>query len=356
MKNDRVIRYYPFTAWLGAILFLGAGIYFNIAFKMNLATTLIVCAVGLILFVFGQFETITVDQNGKTIHIHRRTVIKKTDITIQQDEIATIELDTLTHRDSSRRRSTEYRPVIKKKDGTDIPVRSIYSGNLVSVNNLCSQLRVWLNLNDPEKPQGLVQNLMGSKLELMREGMEQQQEAITGESDDIHETAGIHWQLKTRNTGSSPVSQWTSTDFTDPDHFVYLAQKVHGSANLGGFLSGLTKTLYIQSMAIYGFTDFHAPDMQNGTVYDNINERIDADFGGFGDSVAGLRKIVNSYVIQALSDWAIRHPLKQNGVQMAVLIGPKGVYLATLGLVSQDHLQEMTNLGVELVKSLKSGV
>jgi hypothetical protein len=72
----------------------------------------------------------------------------------------------------------------------------------------------------------------------------------------------------------------------------------------------------------------------------------------FTSDPAGARQILNPWVERPLADWAQKYPLKQgNTNQLAVIFSPQGVYLATMGLVNPEFLQELTALGVELVKA-----
>jgi len=65
-------------------------------------------------------------------------------------------------------------------------------------------------------------------------------------------------------------------------------------------------------------------------------------------------QVLNPWVGMPLAAWAQKYPLKQgNSNQLAVLFCPQGVYVAMMGLVNPEFLQELTALGVALVKAQK---
>lgn len=357
MNQNKVYRSFPVFSVVFALFFIGMGLVI-LANGAGVIVAVVTFLVAAIILLFASVSTVTVAADGSKVAIQNQSIIKKSLVEVNREDIQTVEIESSTHRSTNNHtRTTNFRVVLKKTDGTIVPVQTAFTGDLISNNKLCSDLRKMLNLNDPETPQGIIQNLAGSALEQVRKELETEQETITGDSDTIHETSGVKWQLVTRATGATPVSRWQSADYTLPGHFIYIAQKLHGSKDMGGgFLAGLAKTLYIQSMTVYGITDAHAPGMQNGIIFDQLEARIDPDFGGYGDSVAVFRQVLSIYAIQALENWARKRPLKQGGVQLAVLIGPKGVFVSTLGLVKPDFLQEMTDFGVELVKSLNTAV
>lgn len=358
MNQTKTIRNRPIIQVLIATIFILMGGYTIFQARMGYVMPGIFVVIGLALLLFSSTDTIRADPAAGKLEIESRSMLRRKSTIISVADIRTIEIDSFVqHRTSNNKSSNNYRVVVKKKDGGVIPVQSNYSSNLISANQLCSALRQTLNLNDPEKPQGLIENMAGSQLEMVREGFAKQQEALTGEAGADHETAGVHWKLETRNTGAVVINHWHSADFILPDHFLYIAQKVHGSANLGGILGGLNKALFAQSMTIYGFTDFHAPGLNQGDVIDPLNQRLQADYTAYSDTVLLLDRLLNNYVINALATWAQGHPLKQGSQnQLALLVGPKGLYLAAMGLSTPERLQETTNLGVELVKSFQSGM
>lgn len=357
MDQNKVFRSYPTVAIILALVFIGMGL-FILTTPNGLLISLFTFVIGAVILLTASVSTVTIDPSAGKMEVKNQSILRKSIVEIQNSDLQTIEIESHTTRSvKDHTRSTNFRVIARKKDGSVVPIQSMYGNNLMAVNKFCSELRAALNVNDPETPQGLIQNLAGTQMEKVRQKLEEEQETLTGESDEVHETDGIHWQLITRATGGTPISRWQSADFTLPDHFIYLAQKIHGSKDMsGGFLAGLAKTMYVQSMTIYGITDAHAPGMQNGTIFDSIEARIDPDFGGYGDSISVLRQVINIYAVQALESWARKRPLKQGSVQLAVLIGPKGVFVSTIGLVKPDFLQEMTEFGVELVKSIKTGV
>jgi hypothetical protein len=76
----------------------------------------------------------------------------------------------------------------------------------------------------------------------------------------------------------------------------------------------------------------------------------------FTNDQAEAQQILNPWTQQPLAEWGAKYPLKQfqsgeRFSQIVVLYGPKGVYVATQGTLTPDKLDEITSLGVELVKA-----
>jgi hypothetical protein len=71
---------------------------------------------------------------------------------------------------------------------------------------------------------------------------------------------------------------------------------------------------------------------------------------------AEAQQILTPWIQQPLAEWGAKYPLQQfqSGArfsQIVVLFSPNGVYIATLGTLPPDKLDEVTRLGVELVKA-----
>lgn len=75
-------------------------------------------------------------------------------------------------------------------------------------------------------------------------------------------------------------------------------------------------------------------------------------FAAFASDPATAGQVLNPWMGMPLAQWANRYPLTQdNSHQLAVLFCPQGVYVATVGLIHPEFLQDLTALGVELVKA-----
>jgi hypothetical protein len=125
---------------------------------------------------------------------------------------------------------------------------------------------------------------------------------------------------------------------------------------MGGFMAALGKTLFQQSMTLYGFKDDDVPNMAQAEMLASASPLLDSHFMGFTSDPSEARQIINPWMERPLADWGQRHPLKQfqtkGGIsQLVVLFSPKGVYLATMGVLQPDQVEELTALGVEMVKT-----
>jgi hypothetical protein len=114
--------------------------------------------------------------------------------------------------------------------------------------------------------------------------------------------------------------------------------------------------LYQQSIGMYGFRGEDTPGLNTAEVLPSLDPHLDSHFSAFASDPGTARQILNPWIAAPLADWATRYPLKQlqkPGLfgQLVVLFSPRGVYVASLGTMIPEALEELTNLGVELVKT-----
>ena len=111
-----------------------------------------------------------------------------------------------------------------------------------------------------------------------------------------------------------------------------------------------------ESMAIYGFSGEDTPGAAKAEVVKPLDASLEPYFTAFS-SVSGIaRQTLNPQAAALLADWASRYPYKTlqgRGVfgQLAVLFSPRGVYVASLGTMIPEAVEELTTLGVGLVKA-----
>jgi hypothetical protein len=91
-----------------------------------------------------------------------------------------------------------------------------------------------------------------------------------------------------------------------------------------------------------------------------LKPAIERHFMAYTNSPSSAHTLLNSRVSARLADWAARYPLKQlqrgsGYCQLMILFGPNGLYLVTLNLLQPNQAREIVSLGVELVKSQRSG-
>jgi hypothetical protein len=314
--------------------------------------------IGLVIFLLSTTLTITADRTERKLILHYRSLLKENTREILFSQIESIELEMNRHRSHSRRSSgPTYRIVVVLKDGTVVPFHQYFSSGSGDKTHKVKQLREYIGVGGSEMGMGL----MGTLRELSKAAqveLEAKQEALTGENDDIHQTNGVSWQIQTVAFGGSPVTRWFSAGRKTSMGFVYITQLAEGQKNSvgGGLLAGLGSMLYKQSMAIYGFGPAEAPGADQASTFDPQNSLL-SSFSVFTNAPAMVQEILTPRCAAAFSDWARRYPLKtiQAGSalfqQLVVLFSPQGIYIASLGTLAPEAVEEMTRLGVELVKS-----
>ncbi|MCF6278057.1 MAG: hypothetical protein L3J16_04820 [Anaerolineales bacterium] len=158
--------------------------------------------------------------------------------------------------------------------------------------------------------------------------LQAEQESITGDQDEIHETDGVRWQIKTLAFGLSPISRWQSADVALPNNFIYLTQKMKGQKQPAS--NKLTQIVYeklfAQSLNIYGYREMAAPYLDKADIYP-VEARLSRDFFAFASDAAIANKILTPWTTMPLANWANRHPFKENtNEQLALFYGPQGLF------------------------------
>jgi len=358
MQNQNSIKLndIPFGSWFFGFAFLGAGIYF-FSFQGLSRNTMIVGAIGLIVLLVTWGLTITADRNTRILRLQYWSLyFMRTTREISFDEIATIRVKSTRSGTRRNQNSRSYRIEVVRKDGRIVPFRTVYSGGFFSSlkqQKVVDQLRAFIGLGEAfdESPAGLLRaSTKAAALEATS-----QQEVQTGPNEQEHITNGVHWNLQSISLGNSPVTRWHSPDFKMRDGFLFLAQKMPGQPS-GGFMAALSKTLFQQSISMYGFKVDDVPNISQAETLVSVSPLIDPHFTAFTNSQAESRQILNPWMLHPLAEWGQRYPLKQlqpkaGFSQLVVLFSPKGVYLAKLGTLPPEQVEELTRLGVEMVKT-----
>jgi hypothetical protein len=363
-QNSRlVMRDYPLFNWLAGIFFLILGAYY-IPFILqgpsafNTVFIIIELLVGLLLILWGTIVTIQADRQTQILSISSRSVLKGSKKEIAFADISAVQLEMSTsHNRSSRRSGPTYRIVVVCKDGQSIPFHSYYSSGTASKMKQVEKLRAFLGVSGSDPGFGIKAALQfGSQV--ARQEFQKQQEILTGSEAEDHLTDGVHWKIQTVTFGGTPVTRWYSSGFQIPGSFLYLAQKVAGqrSSSGAGLLAGLGKMLFQQSMAVYGFGSEDTPGVEKGEAIIPLDSGLEPYFTAYTSDLGTARQILNPWAIAPLADWATRYPLKSlqgRGVfgQLAILFSPRGVYIASLGTMIPEAVEELTNLGVALIKA-----
>ena len=109
------------------------------------------------------------------------------------------------------------------------------------------------------------------------------------------------------------------------------------------------------SMSMYGITIVDTPGIEGAQPLSLDGEGLESHFMSLA-SAPGARQLLTPAVAHALRGWAERYPLRnfQSGPypQLAVLFGPDGVSLSMVKKLESKHVEELTALGVSLVRGL----
>jgi hypothetical protein len=185
---------------------------------------------------------------------------------------------------------------------------------------------------------------------------QEKQEALTGPEAEEHITEGVHWKTQTVAFGGTAVTRWFSPDQLCPGGFVFVAQKVVGQPTIaGGLLGGMNKLFYHETIGIYGFGSEDTPGLDSAALLTAFDPRLDPHFSVFTSDPQAAQQYL-AWAVAALVDWATRYPLKQIQPtrelfgQLVVMICPSGTYVASMGTMIPEAVQELTNLGVALVR------
>lgn len=356
MDPELKFREVPILGWLLSLAGIGWGAYLFITNADMRFFGLMMAAAGLLFLFFGYALTVTADKTTGNLILEYRSVFLHSIREIPFSQIQTIRVDSSTSRGRKRgSRSTTYRVEAVLKSGERIPFRSYFNSNFFKQEKWAKELRHFLSLPEAfdESPMGIIR----AATKLGSDAARMQQEAFTGPNTETRVSDGVNWQVQSFGMGAAPGTRWFSPDFKTQQGFLFLAQKVAGQANTG-FLASLGKALFKQSINMYGFDTFDTPNIASADSYASLSPALDQHFSAFTSSPTEAAQILNPWTQQPLAQWGARYPLQQfqsnaRFSQLVVLFSPSGIYIATLGVLTQDKLDEITQLGIELVRAQK---
>lgn len=354
MEQELKLRDYPIIGWLVGLGGLGWGGYtfFNTLPAFNLNAALVGFG-GLLFLVLSYSLVVTADKTTGLLTLDYRSIFHHSTKEIPLSQISNIRVDRSRTRSSKGGSSTTYRVEAILSSGEVVPFRSYHTGNLFKHQKWANELRAFLNISEgfDETPQGFFKAARQAGAMIAQ----RQQEALTGSNAAMRNTDGVNWQLQSFGIGATPGTRWYSPDFKTQGSFLFLAQKIAGQASTG-FLASLGKTLFKQSISLYGFDASDTPNIEKADTYASLSAALDTHFSAFTSNQAEAQQILNPWTQQPLADWGVKYPLQQfqsnaRFSQLVVMFNPKGIYIATLGTFPEDKLEEITSLGVELVKA-----
>lgn len=349
-SDQLTIREYPIIEWFVGLAVLAVGTYTLRNDPTQLAVPIIAAAVCLLSFVLSAILVVKADRNARTLTIQRISLLRRFRREIPVSELAAIQLETtVSHSTNSSRRTTSYRIVAITRDQEVVPFRNIYSSNQWTKEAKAKKLREFLGVGGEDMS---ISGMLRAASGMAAETFQEEQTAITGEQDTYHVTDGVQWKLETKAMGGAPVSRWFSPDFQLAGNFVFVAQKMKGQSSQGGLMAAVGKMLFRTSLSVYGFSPDLTPGSDNAEILNPLDAVLEPHFMAFTSDLSTARLALNRWTAVPLADWAQKYPLKQGGNnQTAVLFCPQGVYVAMMGLVNPEFLQELTALGVALVNA-----
>jgi hypothetical protein len=349
-----VIREYPFFLWLFGLAFIVPGIWI-ISRPDGMLTGVILLVVGVLFgLVLAAVRTITIDRGRMTLTAQHRNLVRNKVREVNLGEVANVVVETSrSHtRSHSGSRSTTYRIVVLKTDGTTLPLQEEYSSGYSSKARKAKQMCQFLGLPGWEdKPTNIFQAAIQMQAAV---SAAQEAPAQTGN------TSGVAWSISKRGMGGQTVTRWTSLQFSWPDRFLLLMQKPRGSAPViggGGMLGGLSQMIYQQMLTMYGISAAETPGLQQASGLGRPEPELDPDYAVLTSSPGDAGSLLTAWVIHPLRNWADQHPMRtiqasgQPG-QLVVLFSPQGLTAAILGTLSQQQTDELVYLGVDLVKAV----
>jgi TM2 domain-containing membrane protein YozV len=337
-RNDSqlVLHDIPILLWFLGLIFAGFGAFMFFQSGQASAWALVFVAIGLGALLFSSALTITADRITRTLKLEYRSALRHTIKQVSFDEIAGIDVE----RSFSRNIAT-YRVIVMRKDGQVIRLRSTSSSGSGRKERQASQLRDFLGL------QGFDTSTAGLFYAA--------NQVHVGE---IHDTNGVRWQIQPPAMSAFQGTRWHSPDLTTPGVFLFVAQKAEGQAT-SGLLASLGSMMFKQALSMHGFRADDTPGLEQAGPLAPLDPVLEPHFMAFTNDPASARKTLNPRAVAPLADWAGRYPLKQfqrgsRFSQLVILFSPNGVYLNTLNLLRPDQVNELTALGVALVKSQSS--
>ena len=349
-SNQLSFRDFPTAIVIFGMLSVGGGIFFYLQTR-ELVATAIALAFSLFLFLLASVLDVSADRLTRTLNISRRGLVQHYQRKIPFGDIASIQLGTSYGGDSS---SPTYRVEIVLKDGSVVPLRNAYSSGRSGKEKQAQRLRDFIGIAGADTSLG---GMIQTASQMAQHQFQAEQESITGDQDEVHETNGVRWKITTHAFGSAPMSRWHSSDYSLSDNFLYLTQKIAGQKNPPNnkLMQTVYEELFEQSMKIYGFDETDAPNMQNADLF-VLNARLEETFFAYTSNAQIAQQILNPWTAIPLADWARSHPFTQNSTdQLAVLFGPNGLYLSVMGYINAEYLAELAALGAELVRAQGGG-
>ncbi len=352
--NQPLFRDVPVALWLFGLIFFGVGVGVGFFNRAPLWFGLIFAVIGLSFLLFVPIITVTVDRNTGLLLIRRTGIFRSSVEEVQVRQIRDVYVSRKVST-SSDGTSTTYQVRIVLEDGQEIPIRKYTSSGFRGKDKQARLIREALDI--PEggfRAEARNANLRWAGQEAVRQVYEEEQIEKTNEIGKPQVTDGVEWELQTITYGTTPLSRWVSPSYSTNGFFLYIAQKVEGQKDQKMLMNMLGKTLFKQSLKMFGFDASYTPGVDQAEIMEGLDKRLLAEYFVYTSSPTETHRLLNPWVVAPLLGWADRHPVQSGSSeynQLTVLFSPRGVYLSTLGILNQTHLDELVGLGVEIVRA-----
>lgn len=342
-SGNLVIRDVPYGLWIFGFIFASIGIYIGFFAGAPIIFPIIFGVAGLAMILFVPILTITVDRSSGLLTLQRTGILRRSIDEIRINQIEDIYLkENISHDDDGT--SVTYQTIIALEDGTQIPLRRYTSSGYRKKEKRVQLLKDAIGLD--EHPLGDQPGFEPAPLAAPPEMVH------APEGEQV--TDGVRWELQHHSFAAAPVTRWFSPEVETPDYFVYIAQKQEGQGDQKGIMNLFGKSLFKQSLKMYGFDESYTPGLDQAVIHQEADKRLMQDFFIFTSNTRDAHRVLNPWVVTPLLAWADRYPLNSTGQQfsqMTVLFSPWGLFISVLGILDPSDLQEITALGVEIVKS-----
>jgi len=351
--NQRLtIREYPITMWLIATALLVGGGYSIYQTPGNWVVLTITGMIALLILILSSVLTVTADASSGMLTISHFSPARRKVRNIPIREVASVYVEQTTS-GSDNGPSTTYRVVITLKNGEIVPFRSYYSSGFAAKGEKARKLRDYLDVGGEDQREGNVIEALSS---IAQQAYRETTELFANSLAEERLFRGVRWQIQKVTHHGTSITRIRSDEFKWPG-FLYLAQKgKNQSFAMTGPLAPLMKSLFQQSIGIYGFTPEDTPNREFGETLPSLDPRLDRHFMTFTSDPERAPQLLTPLVVTSLVEWAEHHPLQMltsgdKPGQLVILFSPNGLYLGSLGSLDVDQLDHVANLGADLIRA-----
>ena len=349
--NLLVLKQRPLLVWLFCAIFAITGLV--LLFSPGLLVPGLIClGAGLGVLLIASVDTLTLDKNRNRFSLQRRYVWRTTLKEYRLDELSGFELERNRDRDGG----STYRIIAVLSTGESVPLSAAYTFGRELKRRRAEVLNQWLRGAGSPAPQA-ASVAPAPSIHAPAGPAEAAPRAGSPTPAQSGETDGVVWQLERLQLGDVPGMRWFSPDFKFEGGFLLLAQKPGGMRIASGLLGGFARLFGQQALRLYGFSPADTPGLESAAPLDPPETRLEPHFVSLTSNAFAARQALNPWVIIPLAAWGARSPLQpasraEDQSQLVILFSPQGVYVAGVGADSPEEIEALSNLGVEIVRTL----